>query len=143
MGRLTSSSSGGNVTVVQGGNTLGVNSDGSINVVSSASTGTQTLVYAEAPSVVVGLETTILSYTVPGTAADLLQIAVAGQTIGEIRVYKNAAVIDKQYLYYTQPNIVFNYNNLGLNNGDVLLITCINNGQDVANFNANLQVLEK
>lgn len=139
MGRLTSSSSGGSVTLVNGNNVAAVNSDGSLLVVNP----TATQVYNEITNVAIGMETTILSYTVLGSSALLEGISASGQNIGEIRVYKNAAVIDKQYLYYTGFNLSFIFKNIGLANGDVISVSGINNGEDICNFNAKIQIIEE
>lgn len=107
-----------------------------------AISGNASLYYDEATSVAVGIETTILSYTVLGTSSSLKKISVSGQNIGEVNIYKNGSVMDKQYLYYTGFNLKFGYDNILFATGDVIDIKVINNGQDACNFNASLQVLE-
>lgn len=144
MARIGTSSTGGNVAISQGGNTATVNGDGSLNVrLSGTESGPTTLVYNEVSSVPLATETTIVSYTVTGTAAQLLAISASGQNIGEIRIYKNADVIDKQYLTWTAFNLDFNFRNIDFATGDVVSVKGINDGQDLCSFNAKIQIIEE
>lgn len=121
MSRITSSSSGGLVTV---------------RPTSSV------LLYNEITSVVASLESDILVYTVSAASSLLVSASVSGGNIGLVVIYKNSDVIDKQYLHYTQFNLAFDFSNTPLANGDVITITGLNQGNGLCDFNARLQVIE-
>lgn len=135
MSRITSSSSTGNVTIQP------------INPGAEA-----VFVYNEVTAVAAGVETVIATYTAPtATGVYLLGIQASGSNIGEVRVYVNAAAVDKQYLYYTSFNVTFGYETgvsgapgLLLNAGDVVYVKGLNSGQGATscNFNAKIQILE-
>lgn len=108
--------------------------------------------YNEVTAVAAGVETVIATYTAPtATGVYLLGIQASGSNIGEVRVYVNAAAVDKQYLYYTSFNVTFGYETgvsgapgLLLNAGDVVYVKGLNSGQGATscNFNAKIQILE-
>lgn len=122
------------IAVDDGGN-LSFSSSGTISSII-------TLVYNEITSVAVGIEVIVLSYVVINPTAQLINIAASGQNIGEVRVYKNTSVIDKQYLTYTAFNLNFDFKNVGFATGDVISIKAVNSGQDLCNFNANIKIIE-
>lgn len=122
MARISSSSSSGTVNVIR--------------------PGIAAIVYDEATNVPVGVETTIVIYTLLGTSGLLSNIGASGQNIGEIRIYINGSIIDKQYLYYTDYNLNFAFEGISLNTGDVVAVKVLNSGQETCNFNANIQVTE-
>lgn len=98
--------------------------------------------YNEITNTAINIESTILSYTVSGSKSVLKGLTASGQNIGEIMVYLNGSVIDKQYLYYTSFNLNFDFKSLEMAMGDLLEITGINRGEDLCNFNAKIEVLE-
>lgn len=160
MSRVTSSSSTGTVTVAGGDVNVDLH-DGAGNPITSTggaldvnvSGGAATIVntYNEINSVPVAVETTIVSYLVNNTISFLQSVSASGSNIGEIRVYVNATVIDKRYLYYTSFNVYFDYKtfltsapgNL-IANGSTIYVKGVNNGQsvDTCSFNATIQVAE-
>lgn len=100
------------------------------------------LAYNEITNVAIGIETTILGYIVVSAISHLKTIAVSGQNIGTVTVYKNSQPIDKQYLYYTNFNLDFIYNDVSVLLGDLIEVKVINNGIDICSFNAKLQIVE-
>lgn len=127
-----------------------VNSDGQLHTQAEISgpvtvnitpLGTTVLVYNESV-VPIGVETTVTTYTVLGATAALSNIGASGENIGEIRVYKNGVIIDKQYLYYTSFNLTFAFPAIPLISGDIIAVKALNNGQDICNFNAKIQLTE-
>lgn len=151
MSRVQSSSSASSVNIKDSAGNPLTSTGGALDVnVSGGSAYGIGYVYNEVTNISPGIETTIATYTVLGPNPSYLQIiGSAGQNIGEIRVYKNASVIDKFYLYYTAFNAEFDYRtNVGgvpgieLLTGDVILVTGLNNSTSTCNFNAKIQVLE-
>lgn len=160
MSRVTSSSSTGTVTVAGGdvnvdlhdgsGNPI-TSTGGALNVNISGGAATIVNTYNEVTSVPPSVETTVVSYLVNTTNVFLQSIAASGSNIGEIRVYVNATVIDKRYLYYTGFNVFFDYKTFLTSapgsliaNGDTIYVKAVNNGQsmDTCSFNATIQVAE-
>lgn len=88
-------------------NELEVNDDGSINVniVSSVSSNeVEKNIFNEAPAVVSGIETSIVSYTVPALiTAKIQRISFSGQSIGTFNLYKNGNKIDVKHTWFNGP----------------------------------------
>lgn len=82
----------GNVSIVEGGNTMAVNTDGSINVVVENTTTENVINYYSAiTSVPMGVTTTIMTYTVPGGhTAELFRIEYGGDNTAQFDVQINA-----------------------------------------------------
>lgn len=128
-----------------------VNGALNVNVVSSSpTTGTEIIDYNEVTSVASGIETTVLTYTVPGTNDFYLQlISSAASNVSTYRVYRNGIVIDKQYGAWTQYNFSFDYRSnddltpgFKLAPGDIILVTAIHTSPSLASFNAKIQLME-
>ncbi len=143
MSRISTSSSGGNVNIQDtNGNPL-TSTGGALDVnITSGGSTSSTLIFNEVLSVVPGLETTIISYTVPGPSTSILGISVSAQNIGEIRIYKNAQIIDKQYLYYTGFNLEFNFFGYKLLTNDVLSVKVVNAGEEPSTYSSKVVLNE-
>lgn len=137
------------------GNTLSIDSTGAAKATGTFTiagpvgvAGTEVLVYNEVTAIASEVETTLATYTAPGTAY-LLLASGSGQNIGQLVIYKNGSPIDKNYLSYTQFNAMFDYRTdnsnapgLPLAQGDVIAVKYTNSSQSSCNGNAKIQVLE-
>lgn len=142
----------GDVEIKFGSNILKVNPDGSINVnvVQSPVTGQiEKNIFNEVASVASGVETLIVSYTVPvGKTAVLHRISTSGDNVGRYNLYLNGQLYDAQRTYYGgEFNATFDFttgtaNGVSLNVGDFLQVKILHTRQYVGNFNARIQVLE-
>lgn len=142
----------GDVSIVEGGNTLTVNNDGSINVnvVETPVSGHNVRnIYNEVFSVASGVETLIVSYTVPiGKTAILERITTSGNNVARYNVYLNAAAFDAQRTYFGgEFNAAFEFttgtgDGVLLTAGQVLAVKVLQNRPFVGDFNARIQVLE-
>lgn len=143
-------SSNVNIHDSTGGNLTSTGGALNVNVVNSSAAYTPAYAYNEITNVAVGIETTITTYTVTSVNGAYLQlIGSSGQNIGEIRIYKNNIIIDKNYLYYTGFNVNFDYRasvsgtpGVSLDTGDIIYVKGLNNSVGTCNFNAKIQVLE-
>jgi hypothetical protein len=134
------------------GDLLNVNADGSINVniVESPVTGqTVRSFYNQVVNIVEGVETTLVSYTVPpGYTAVLERASVSGENIARYDVLYNSALFDtRRTMFGGDLTSDFDYttgtsNGLVLNAGDNIIIQVLHNRPYVGTFNARLQVLE-
>lgn len=141
--------------VVKGtnGNPIEPNPDGSINVniVNAQTNNTITNKYGEAHAVPSGIETTIVSYTVPLvlSGAVLQRISVSGENVGRFQVFVNGVVIDTRRTYYgANFSEYFEYtigtaDGYNLAPGDLVAVKILHNKPQVGNFEGRIQVLQK
>ena len=142
----------GDVSIVQGGNTMKVNADGSINViVESQPSPNETVVsnYNEVTAVVSGATTQIVTYTVPPSTQGVLQrCPVSGENVARYDLLINGVVQDTLRTMFggdlTQMFDFTSGNDSGLllNAGDVVSIQVLHNRPDPASFEARIQVLQ-
>jgi hypothetical protein len=142
----------GNVSIIDDGNTMTVNPNGSINVnvVESPVVGqTVKSLYNQVFNIGSGVETTLVTYTVPaGYTAILEKVSASGENIARFDVLYNNALFDTRRTYYGSPLTTdFDYttgtaNGFILNSGDNIIIQVLHNRPYVGTFNARLQVLE-
>lgn len=153
MARVTSSSSGGTVSIQDSaGNPLtSVGGALNVNITSAPVTNVNVIEsYNEVTNVASGIETTVTSYTNNGATTSYLQrIEGSGTNVSEYRLYKNATVINKKYSSYTEFNVAFEYtvgNSLALglkvDPGETIYLKAIQNRPSTASFNGNILVLE-
>jgi hypothetical protein len=139
----------GDVSIVEGGNTMEVNSDGSINVniVNSvpASTPGLTFLTNEVTSVAAGIETTIITVTAPSNGYRVQKIETSGENVALFRIYVNGLPILYKRTWWTDFNLTFNFesftNGLLLTSGQVLTVTCLHNSPHLGNFEATVMTL--
>ena len=137
----------GDVSIVEGGNTMVVNSDGSINVniVSSSDTPGLVINYNEITSVVNGVESTIITVNSPPSGHRIEKIEVSGSNVGQYKVYINGIPILTKRTWWTQFNATFNFedftNGLVLTTGQVLTVTVIHDSPDLGTFEATVMTL--
>lgn len=134
------------------GNTIEPNTDGSINVnvVQTPVTGHNVKnIYNEVLAVASGVETQIVSYTVPfAKTAVLERISASGENVGNYKAYLNGSPIDLQRTYYGGDfNALFEFmtgtsDGFVLVAGDVISVKILHTRPFVGNFNARIQVLE-
>lgn len=134
------------------GDKLKVNADGSVNVniVSAPVTGhTVVSKYNEVSSVASGVQTTIVSYTVPALKTAILErIDTAGQNVGRYDVFVNGVAFDTQITYFGGSfNALFEYSTgtsdgFTLNAGDIVAVKILHTSVFVGNFTGRIQVLE-
>jgi hypothetical protein len=158
MSRVTSSSSiSGPLTIAgaipiedSAGNPL-TSTGGALNVnISGGSNYTSISTYNEITNLAMGIETTIVSYTVPSGSSYYLQfIEASGQNLAEYHIYKNSSIIAKKYSSYTEFNVNFDYKTgisstpgIFLTTGDVVYVKVLNVNNSTADFNARIQIME-
>lgn len=134
------------------GNFVEPNADGSINVnvVQTPVTGHNVRnIYNEVAAVASGVETLIVSYTVPFSKTAVLErISSSGENVGAYKVYLNGVAIDQQRTYYGgDMNALFEFmtgtsDGFLLAAGDIISVKILHTRQFVGNFNARIQVLE-
>lgn len=135
------------IAIGDGTNTLAVNPDGSINVVTSAiAARISKSVFSESLNVPSSVETTIVNFVAAsGVNTYLTKLVASGQNIAEYAVKVNGVVIDKKRTYYTGGfNVDFDFgmNGLQLSSGDLVSITVKHSSSGVGNFNGRIQVDE-
>jgi hypothetical protein len=137
----------GDVSIVEGGNTMGVNPDGSINVnlVNSTDVPGLLLFHSDISSVVSGVETTIITVTAPSGGFRLEKIDASGENVALYRVYVNGVEIYDKRSWWTAFNVSFDFesfeNGYLLTAGQVLTVTCYHTRPYTANFEATVLVL--
>jgi hypothetical protein len=137
----------GDVSIVEGGNTMVVNTDGSINVniVSSSDTPGLIINYNEITSVAAGVETTIVTITAPPSGYRLQKIEVSGDNIGQYKVYMGSNVILTKRTWWTAFNATFNFedfnNGLLLTSGQTVSITITHMSPNLGTFDATIMAL--
>lgn len=136
----------GDVSIVEGGNTMDVNSDGSINVnvVNSVPTSTPGLntYYSEISSVASGASTPIITVVAPVGGYRLFKIDVSGENIALYTVSVNGTTISTLRTFFGALNTSFIYDNqtygIKLNSGDTLVVTVLHTRPFVGNFEATV-----
>jgi hypothetical protein len=140
----------GDVSIVEGGNTMDVNTDGSINVniVNSVPASTPGLVILsnEITSVASGIETTIITVTAPSDGYRVQKIEVSGNNIALYRVYVNGGTpILYKRTWWSNFNETFNFetftSGLLLTSGQVLTVTCYQTSPFLGTFEATVMTL--
>jgi len=144
----------GDVSIVEGGNTLKVNPDGSINVNGGGGGGGSTtpenvaIQYNEDVAVVSGVLTTIVSYTVPvGATAYLQRVLASGENIAKYQVLVNGTPLATNRTYFGSAlDTSFNFSGPSgegylLNAGDVVLVQVLHNRPSTADFEATLEFI--
>jgi len=136
-----SAADGDNIAISDGTDTLAVNADGSINVVSTENTNTSSI-YNEVSSVASFTPTTILS-TVAGGDSLLKRVDVSGDNIATYELLINASIKDKRRSYFGNSlNCQFEFaEGLFINSGDVILVRVTHERPSVGTFNARIQLL--
>jgi hypothetical protein len=139
---------------VQGtnGNIIEPNPDGSINVNIIPSTSATNVVkntFGAISGIMVGVTTSIVTYTVPINKTALLQRSTAsGENISTYTLSINGLTQSIQRTYYAGGfNVNFDFttgqeNGILLHAGDIVRIEVLNNGNVLANFDARIQVFE-
>ena len=134
-------------------NELNVNNDGSINVniVSVPVVGnTVRNIYNEANSVVGGVTTIVVQYTVPGSLTNsiLQRISVSGENIAKFTVFVNGTQIDTRRTFYGSSLseyfefITGSTDGFVLNPADILVVKVLHTRPYVGDFEGRIQVLE-
>jgi hypothetical protein len=137
----------GDVSIVEGGNTLTVNPDGSIdvNIVNSTSTPGLQIAFNSVLAVASGVETTIITVTAPMGGLRVEKINASGENVALFRVYVNGTEIIDKRSWWTQFNVEFAFENfingLLLTSGQVLTVTCYHTRPYVGNFEATVMSL--
>lgn len=141
----------GDVSIVEGGNTMVVNPDGSINVIiesSPSATSTVISTYDMVSAVASNATVQIVSYTVPiGKRAVLQRCPVSGDNIGRYTLSVNGTPQDMLRTMFggdlTQMFDFTSGNDSGLilSSGDQIVIEVFNPRPYPADFNGRIQVL--
>lgn len=153
MARVTSSSSGGTVSIQDSSGNPLTSSSGALNVnLVQAPADNISLVttFNEVTNVASGIETTVVTYTANDLAICFIErIMSSGTNVSEYRLYRNADIIDKKYSSYTEYNVVFEFSTgdtsapgLKIGDTDVIYLKAIHTRPSVGSFNANILVLE-
>lgn len=127
------------------GDELAINPDGSINVnITQSNPGVLKNVYNEVSAVAASTLTTITTYTVPlGKTGLLVLVESSGTNIAEFSVEINSTVQAKRRTYYgSNLDTVFEFNNLPLAAGDIILARVKHFRPDFGDFNSRIQVIE-
>ena len=142
----------GDVSIVEGGNTMTVNADGSINVIVEAVPSPNSSVistYNEVLAVASNATTQIVSYTVPPAMRAILQRApFSGENIGKYDLLINTVKQDTARTMFggdltgTFNFISGNDSGLLLNAGDIISVQVMNPRPSSANYEARIQVLQ-
>jgi hypothetical protein len=98
-----------------------------------------TVNYNEVIGVVSGVETNLISITVPvATTMRVTEIEVSGENIAQYKVKVNGNTIETARTWWTRFDAEFNFvdyeNGLLLNSGDVLTVTVLYNRPQIGNF---------
>lgn len=126
------------------GNTLKVNADGSINVITGSVESTRIVSsnYNEITGVATGVTSMLCSYI--ASANDFLQkIEFSGTNIAEFELVINGITQDKKRTYFGSAlNGNFDFNNgINLPAGQSVIIYVVHNRPTVGDFNARIQVI--
>lgn len=130
-------------------NELVVNSDGSINVHSTLPPNEIAKnIFNEAALVASGIETSIVSYTVPALKISKIQkISFSGQSIGTFYLYHNGSKIDARHTWFSGP-LYGEFNLMGASDegqifaaGDTLELKILHN-RSSSNFTGRIQLIE-
>lgn len=137
----------GDVSIVEGGNTMVVNPDGSINVniETSISTPGLLLYHNDITSVASTIETTIITVTAPSNGLRIEKIDVSGDNVALYRVYVNGVEIYTKRSWWCDFNVGFNFENFSngylLTSGQVLTVTCYHTSHFLGDFEATVLAL--
>jgi hypothetical protein len=137
----------GDVSIVEGGNTMVVNPDGSINVniETSISTPSLLLFHNDISSVASGVETTIITVTAPVGGLRIQKIDASGENVALYRVYVNGIEIYDKRSWWTAFNVGFKFENFDngylLTSGQILTVTCYHTRPYTADFEATVLAL--
>jgi hypothetical protein len=137
------------VSIVEGGNTMTVNPDGSINVNITNSTPTSTpgltIVHNEITSVASGVEATIVTIVAPPLGYRIQKIEVSGDNWAIFRVKINGVTISDKRSWWCDFNQTFNFesfvNGLLLTSGQTLTVTALHNRPYVGAFETTVMYL--
>jgi hypothetical protein len=144
----------GDVSIVEGGNTLKVNADGSINVDVNGQTGggsSQDIIieYGEVTSVSSGVTTNVINYTVPiGGIYTLQRVLFSGENTGKYQLIINSSVVATSRTYFGGSlDGIINLSgatNEGyiVNGGDVIQLTVLHNRPYTADFECTLELIQ-
>lgn len=124
-----------------------LNSDGSVpTTVERDPDDTAVNTFAEVSAVPIGVETQVVSYTVPTAKHGLLQaIEASGENKGTYRCYINGAQIATKRTYYTYYNVNFAFDandGVYLQPGDQVTVTVNHTGLVVGDFDGRILVVE-
>jgi hypothetical protein len=109
-----------------------------------STTYTNKIVFNSIQSVSSGIETDIVTYTVPvGKTALLAMSEGSGTNMASFTAYVNNVAVSKQRTYYTFFNYTMGFSSLYLVAGDVVTIKVIHNRPTSGDFDANIMVMEK
>ena len=138
------------IKVGDGTDLLAVNSDGSINVVTTTDNPDEEIVseFSSISSVISGSNTTLLTYTVPLVKTGYLQrIEIGGNNIGTYEIYFNSVLSGRKRTYFGGSlSDVFNFEG-GIKRGFKLLagtivqLKVLHNRPYLGDFEARLQVI--
>jgi hypothetical protein len=139
------------VRIGDGTDLLDLNPNGSLNaVIQDAADEVTTNPYGEAAAVPSGVETTLVTYTVPALTQAFLQRAeCSGENIGRYKIYVNGSPIACQRTYFGGDlNARFDFvgpqkQTRPLQPGDVVTVTVLHGRPATGAFEARLQVVEK
>lgn len=136
------------VAISDGTDILQVNGDGSINVniVSGSPTSSNAVsTFDTAPSVASGVETTIVTYTVPsGKTGKLNRTEFGGENIAVFNLYLNGDLIHRRRTFFgdgLSEDMNFE-GGIDLDDGDVLVLKVLHNRPDSGDFEARIQTTE-
>lgn len=143
MARISTSSSGG-VVSIQDTNGSPITATGgsiNVNVTGSDAIGADISVYNEVTSVPMGSSVTVLTYTVPvGQTLSLSEVSCSSDSIGTIELGFDAITNAKSRFSYLMYNVDFSYGKHISAAGTVITVVATNNSlQGVASFNATLK----
>jgi hypothetical protein len=139
------------IKIGDGTDFLAVNADGSINVTTTASlpSNQSSLVqYSEASGVASGIETTVLTYTVPvATTFFLLRASVSGTNIATYRLKINAVTKETKRTWWMRFNEEFDWSlednkGIELASGDIVTVTTLHTSSTVGDFSCTLKGVE-
>lgn len=143
----------GSVEITGNGNTMAVNTDGSINVnlVTGGTPVPEILrsTYNRAASVPAATSTVIVSYTVPiGKTGILSKIEYSGNNVATYEVFRNSVRIDTQRTYFSYLNGIFDFVSEHLASpfllaaSDLIEIKVTHQRPSVGDFDARIQTIE-
>lgn len=135
------------IRVGDGTNELKVNADGSLTVVleNNITVGNATNIFNSVSSVVSGITTNLISYTVPsGNSFKLCNIEVGGSNIAQYDVFINGLLSARKRTWFSGPfteNFLFETNLAGgvvVATGQVILVQVTHNRPDVGDFEGRI-----
>lgn len=143
MARISTSSSGGVVSIQDTNGNPITSSSGAINVnvINTGVAGVSISLYNEVSSIAMGASSNILTYTVPiNQIFTLKRINISSDSISTIELDLNGTTNSKGRITYTQFNLSMIYDSYQVISGTVITLIATNNSlQGVASFNATLQ----